>query len=407
MLTGPSVTADELKRIPVRRIIEVFEKVSDRFLDSASSLRAEAVRQLSAEGGFSAPMAERALDWTFSEINGSRMRRLLVEELGSDDAADDPALRSPRLTVLIAAGSIFQPAVNGIVYSLLIKSPILVKCSSQETRLLPDVVRAIRETDEAIGNAAHARLLTRDETFAAIAKADTVVAYGSDETIAAVRGRIAGPAKLIGHGHRISAAAIGRGALRNIPSAKDAARDLALDIAMYDQTGCLSPHCVFIETGGEVGPGRVSEILAEELSASASAIPPAKLHLDQAALIRSFRNEMEFRAAAEPGVSCVFGDNLAYGIVVDPGPEVRESPLGRTIVLKAVENVNAISDLLTPLAGRLQGFGARPLDDFEPLFETLRRFGASYFCDLGRMQRPPLDWKNAGIPCLRGLFREF
>ncbi len=378
------------------------EKAAGPFLDPAAAVRRQAISEVSARSGFSEPMVALALDWTFSEISVGQMRRLLISELGSETAADDPALRPPRLTFLIAAGAIFQPAVNGVVFSLLIKSPIAVKCSSHEPVLLPLFVQTLRDIDPDVGNAVEAGLMASDEIDHMSSKADAVVAYGSDETISAVHARISKRKKFIGHGHKLSVAAIGAGALQNDLSAQAAARGLALDVAMYDQSGCLSPQCVYVESGAKIGPEEFAGVLAGELAALAKRLPPGRLSVEQAGAIQTLRGEFEFQ-----GGPFFFGDKLSYTVVVDRDPSFRPSPLGRTILVKPLEKLSDLPVFLKSAEGHLQAIGAAPFDDVQRVIDPARALGASYFCPLGQMQRPPLTWQNAGLPCLRSLLEGF
>lgn len=386
------------------------EKTAGQFLDTEAAARRQAISEVSARSGFSGPIVAQALDWTFSEITIGQMRRLLISELGSDDVADDPALRSPELTFLIAAGAIFQPAVNGVVFSLLIKSPIAVKCSSHEPVLLPLFVRTLRGIDPGVGSAAEAALLAHDRVDQLLSKADAVIAYGSDETISLIRSRMfpsprrgegegeGQRKKFIGYGHKTSLAVVGSGSLRKNIDARAAARGLALDVAMYDQSGCLSPQCVYVESGAKTGPEEFAGMLAGELATLTKSLPPGPLGIEQAGAIQSFRGEFEFQ-----GGPVFFGDRLSYTIVVDRDPAFRPSPLGRTILVKPVEKIFDLPVFLKSVEGHLQAVGATPVDDIQDMINPLRALGASYFCPLGQMQRPPLAWQNAGVPCLRSL----
>lgn len=387
-----------LRAIPVRRVRSALEQTAARVLDPADSFRRRAIAEVAADSGFSQPMVELALEWSCSEITDGQMRRLLVSELGTDDATDDPDIRSARLVLLIAAGAIFQPVLNGVVYALLLKSPILVKCSSHEKKMIPLFIEALRETDPDVGNAAGV-VATAD----IIRESDAVIAYGSDATILEIRRRTRGSEIFVGHGHKVSAAVIGRKVLESEEAAENAAKSLAMDIAMYDQLGCLSPQNVWIEKGAVVSPAAFAQILSKNLDTLSKTLPAGRMSTEQAALIRSFRNEFEFRAGHDAAVRYFFGDKLSYTVVIDPDPVFRPSPLGRTILIKPVEGLAQVPAALSGLRGHLQGISAAPMEDFNPYVGLCRDFGASYFCETGRLQRPPLTWQNAGVPCLKSL----
>ncbi len=387
-----------LKRIPIRRVIDALERTAARFLDRDSPVRKASVTAISAETGFSVPVIELAVDRTFSELTGECARRLLIKELGGEDAADDPALPSPGRTLVIAAGSIFQPMISSVTHALLVKSAVTVKCSAHESRLMPIFVRILTEINPDIGAAVDV-LPARIGKEAIDFHSDAVIAYGSDESLAAIRSRLPAGARWIGHGHKVSVAALGREVIESDPALTAAARALAEDIALYDQTGCLSPQCVYVETSGR----RVAKQLAQELETAARRLPPGRLSNARAAAVQSVRNEFEFRSCMDDRESCFFGEQFAYTIVTDSDPQFRPSPLYRTILVKQIPDLADLPDHLRPISGHLQGVAVAPLNRIDPMENRLREMGASYFCEPGRLQRPPLHWPNGGIPCLRGL----
>ena len=405
-IPDPRVTSYELKKIPVAQICAALEETAKRFLNPQSPWRHRAIFETAAQAGFTEPMIRQALDWTFSEMTAGRLLQLVVAELGSAGAPDDESMRSPSLVFLTAAGAIFQPAIYGIACALLVKSPILVKCSSHERQMIPLFVECLRDVTDDIGQAAQAGYWPGQDRDDLWAKADAFLAFGSDETISDIRARISVGTIFIGHGHKISVAVVGQGSLNSISDAQGTAKRLAIDIAMYDQSGCLSPQNVWIETGGRVGPGQFAGMLSEELAGLAGTLPPGPFGVGQAAAISAFRSEYEFRSAAGHGACrCFFGDRLSYTVIVDPDPSFCPSPLGRTILVKPIDRISEWAGCLTSIAGHVQGIGAAPMADFREVFRDCRNLGASYFCEIGRMQRPPITWQNGGIPCLRSLLK--
>ena len=53
------------------------------------------------------------------------------------------------------------------------------------------------------------------------------------------------------------------------------------DIAAWDQSGCLSPHAIYVETGGPIGPERFAELLAAELAKRETTHPRGELTFDE------------------------------------------------------------------------------------------------------------------------------
>src|SRR5207247_11078305 len=76
--------------------------------------------------------------------------------------------------------------------------------------------------------------------------ATCVTATGSDETLAAVRARLAGHVRFVGYGHRVSFLYVTAEMLSafTLPNIVKKAVD---DIAAWDQLGCLSPHGIYVE----------------------------------------------------------------------------------------------------------------------------------------------------------------
>lgn len=64
-------------------------------------------------------------------------------------------------------------------------------------------------------------------------------------------------------GPKLSYAVIAREELSSEHAAKKLARRVSVDVSVFDQSGCASPHNLYIEKGGIVTPERFCEILAE------------------------------------------------------------------------------------------------------------------------------------------------
>src|SRR5204863_402246 len=96
---------------------------------------------------------------------------------------------------------------------------------------------------------------------AALGRAEVVAVTGSDATLAALAPRLG--RRLIAHGPRWSVAVVGRAAAAEVDA-------IALDVALHEQRGCLSPHAVYV-TGDARG---FAERLAAALDAVAVRLAP-------------------------------------------------------------------------------------------------------------------------------------
>src|SRR5690606_34315602 len=127
-------------------------------------------------------------------------------------------------------------------------------------------------------------------------EADCVVASGSDETIEALRRSVPSRTRFLGYGHRVSAAYIAREMLG--PNEEQRVVEAAAaDVVAWDQLGCLSPHVIYVETGGLQPPEGFAKPLAEELARVEKTLPRGRVDAETAALIFQRREAYQVRAA--------------------------------------------------------------------------------------------------------------
>src|SRR5207244_7604183 len=116
---------------------------------------------------------------------------------------------------------------------------VVVKQSRSDPHSSPSFLVALEAVDPALASTGVTAYWPGGERAweeATFARADVVVASGTDETVAALAGRLG--ARLLAHGERVSVAAVSREGLgRDEPLAER----LTLDVALHDQRGCLSP----------------------------------------------------------------------------------------------------------------------------------------------------------------------
>src|SRR5205823_14613649 len=124
---------------------------------------------------------------------------------------------------------------------------------------------------------------------AAFAGADVVAAGGPGGTGAGLAGRLG--ARLLAHGERVRVAAVSREGLgRDEPLAER----LALDVALHDQRGCLSPCAVYVEADGAPSPMAFAERLAAALERVARELPPGPATVEERAAQQLLASEAEW-----------------------------------------------------------------------------------------------------------------
>src|SRR5262247_401505 len=192
-----------------------------------------------------------------------------------------------------------MPTLLSLVAPLVLRSPVLAKEAARDPVTPRLVARSLEETDPALGRAIAVVSFRRadEERTAALLEADCVAATGSDETIAELWARVPDARRVVARGHRFSLAALGPEATRG-PALRRAAAALALDVALWDQLGCLSPVSVHAVDPDPQAADRVAEALADALQRAEVRWPRGRVDRGAAAAIVRERAEAEMRAAA-------------------------------------------------------------------------------------------------------------
>ena len=366
-------------------------RAAQRFVDRADPLCQLAMEWLPSTTGFSLAMIEETLPRIFAPI----AEDALVDIVG---AAGAPFVAS---LAIVAAGNVPGVALPKTALALAAGVPCLVKTASGEPILPVLFARAIVEEEPRFAES-HAALWwdggRTDLANALGASVASVVAYGSDATIEALR-KIA-PPEFVGHGHRLSIAAI---RLEVGTAAVDLAAAIARDVALYDQQGCLSAQALFVIGEPEAAAVELVDALAAALDELSVRLPRGHMTDGDHLAIRRFRDEAEWRAIRGERVALRHDSRgTAWTVVFDPEPALRASPLGRTIVVHPLGSAADLGPVLAPLAGRIESIGVAPWPD-EELRQVAADLGIPRAVPLGAMQTPDLAWRQGGRDPLAGI----
>jgi hypothetical protein len=208
------------------------------------------------------------------------------------------------------AGNVQVLGFFALVQSILTKNVNLLKVSSRDDGVFARLLYSFRDTSfttpggyEIFGNDllktigvvyfAHNNI----ELGELMSKeADARIAWGGKEAVEAVSNLTSKyDCEDIIFGPKLSFSVISRERLINDRKIKKLARKVAIDISIFDQTGCASPHNLYIETGGEVSPKEFAEFLASAMDKVATQIPKGDESLEQIASIHSIRGLYEFK----------------------------------------------------------------------------------------------------------------
>jgi len=239
---------------------------------------------------------------------------------------------------------------------------------------------------------------------ALFAEANCVTATGSDETVAAIRGRIPAQVRFVGYGHRVSFGYVSKEALTGFGAKKVIAR-AASDVVAWNQLGCLSPHVIYVEPGGVFIAEHFAELLAEELAKREQIEPRGTISTEAAATIVSRRGFYEVRAAHSPDTKFWRSENsTAWTVIYESDPRFQLSCLNRFVYVKSVPDLKTALENTDSIRGKVSTVGiAAPEAKALELAAVLARWGATRICPLGQMQNPPLTWRHDGRPLLGDL----
>ena len=164
-------------------------------------------------------------------------------------------------------------------------------------------------------------------------------------------------------------------------------------MALFEQLGCLSLHQVFVVSPDGRAPRELTTRIAAALERIASAMPPARIPIRDAAEIRGVRERARWRAIAGEPVELFEGRGLEWTVCFEPRADsFKVSPGFRTVHVAGVSDLAEFRDCIAGVSGRIEAIAVVG-DDCEI---EARAMGIPYVCAPGEMQSPPLDWRHGG-----------
>ncbi|MHB8574665.1 MAG: acyl-CoA reductase [Dehalococcoidia bacterium] len=408
--------ADAWCGLSIHRIVAAIDAVVASWTRPApvSPYRAALLRHGPVLTRLSEPMLGYALGPLLRQFDAEGLYRLLRDELGDAAVLDGfvpvsagatRLARGPGRQFQVLAGSVPTVGIFSLICALLLKSPVLIKPSAYDPIVPALFAQALAEVEPRLAGAmavvpwrGGAEAIERE----AMRGTGAVIAYGADATVAAIQRRVAPGTRFIGHGNKLSVAAITREALATDTAAAMASL-LAWDVALFDQQGCLSPQCIFVETGGEVTPAEFAGLLAARLAALEVDWPRGRIASAEAAQIQEVRSAAAFRQSIDAGASVWQSDgNTNWTVLLDRELDLTRMCKNRSAVLVAVDNLD--HDLprhcgTLPISTIGIAASEPRLPELTGVFARL----ATRFCPIGTMGEPPVTWRHDGRPNLSDL----
>ena len=394
-LTRARSAGAKLAARPFAERLEITGAALEVLRDPDSDAHARWLGELPGATGFHPANVARGLGLALEPLDAEAWRALARSELGSEpDVTPFPSVS------VVLAGALPTPSVLQILPPLLLGSGLVVKPAVHDP-VTPAVIREVLAgIDPALALALELVRFERGDAASstALCRADCVVVTGSDEAVASYAARVPDDRRFVAAGHRFSVGVLGEGASSGA-ALDEAAAGIALDTALWDQLGCLSPVALFV-LGARSVPDAVLESLTRAFEELDRTLPRGRVSLEARARTSQARDEAELRATSDPAIRLVRGEG--FTLVAEAEPRLRASPLHRFLRIHALPEPGALIDALRPAAAHLAGVATAGLPD-PTLAKALARLGASRIAPAGRLQAPPLGWRRENRPVLQSL----
>lgn len=218
-----------------------------------------------------------------------------------------------------------------------------------------------------------------------LSKADKILIFGANQTIEHLRGMYQG--KVIGFGHKISFAFV-----NDAEYQEQSGEKLALDVALFNQQGCLSVQAIFVR-GDEDSVQEWAGEFAHALSHCIQNFGVGELTTQVKMRRNSTIEALQLQGV--PFFRCKHGPGCV-AILPEFSPEYL---IGNCFVeIIPVLDEMDVAEQLKKYRDYLQGMAvAASKSEFQQLRKFFERLGFSYVCEPGRLQAPPLHWPNGGL----------
>ncbi len=398
-----------LKTLPVSRIVDIIDGAIARLLDRGDPYRKKAEALLPVITGYDAEMVRLGLTGYLKTFRKPELNKFLAEDFPNPRILDDfqPMAKGgvarafgPDILAHIWAGNVPGLPLWSLISGILVKAGNIGKVPSAEPLFAGWFAQLLAEIEPSLADCFAIVWWKGGETgreTVLLSEADVVLAYGGNDSLDAIRGRMPVTTRYLAYGHKISFGMISRATL-DIRKAASTAHQAAHDVVRYDQQGCYSPHVFFVERGGKVSPQEFFGYFAHELACFERKYPRRALTIAESSDVAAWRHQEEIKTISQPDHE-IMGDaagawSVAY---VEDEEDLSPSGLNRTVKIVAVESLADVALRIAPYKALLQtvGIAASPKELYR-LADILGKAGVTRISALGQMTAPEAGWHHDG-----------
>ena len=402
----------------LEKIMGLFGRLHERWSDPAYARRRETEELLCRESRFSRETVARGVERLAKMFHPESLKKACAVQLGGIpragsfemSAASGVAVRWYPCGVLlhVLAGNTFLAEVRTVINGILTGNVNIFKSPTANVRFLPKVLESLCECDDDGVVSRSLSVLSfpaaQKEVIAEFKRrVDGIVVWGGEEAARSYREDLPARCRLVLYGPKLSLAVLTRQGLAHA-ALPGAAKELAFEIAQWDQSICHAPQACFVE--GRAEAVSVTESLAQALEEAAQAIPPGPPDMHTAIEIQKLRAIFEVAEARGEGLLRKSPKGLDWTVILDPSRTLEPSPLHRTIRIIPFQDFAEVIASLEEWRGYIQTVGllaGRP--EYADLSARLAECGASRITGLGGMGRRSWEEPHDGGYGLQQLMR--
>jgi hypothetical protein len=395
-----AVAGESLRRLPFEERLQRVANVIDAWSGVDSPWRRELSGQLAAGSALDSRTLDEGLESALRAWRQDRFVACARREIAAATQAGGLVLAPFACTSVLAGGSIPMPTLLSGLLPLVLGSPVLLRETSQDPVTGCLLARSIADRDEALARCLEVVRFPAEDASAmeVFLQSPCVVATGSDQTLSAIRSQLAPGQRFVAYGHRFSIGVLGPQAAQDRANLDRTAAGLALDLARWDQTGCLSPVVVYLVGLTAAERVRIAKRIADSLEGLSLSRPRGEISTSTLAAHAAEGAEARMRAAVDEDASIFEGADFTVVLEADARP--RPAPLARFLRLLPVASLAELDRALAPFSAHLSNAAVAGFesDDLAALHEQLTQTGVNRIAKPGSLQTPPIDWPHDGMP---------
>ncbi len=297
------------------------------------------------------------------------------------------------------AGNVQILGMFALVQSIISKNVNLLKVSSRDDGVFTDILNEFRGVSYTTEDG---HTITGDDLLKTTAivyfnryadslgeemskQADVRIAWGGREAVETVSNYPARyDAETVIFGPKLSYSVIAKEELSSLQDAKKLARKVSVDVSVFDQTGCASPHNLYIEDGGNVTPEDFVSLLGDSMQKTELQVPKPFMSPEQVSQIHSVRGVYDFKGSVNGS------ETMSWTVLLDDLDEIDKPVYSRVLF---VHKVKSIFDSLKFIDENTQTIGiAAPIDKALEFATEATSRGVMRLPLIGRMLNFEMPW---------------